>query len=324
MIENILQILSILSVPTPRHLGGCEKFVQFPAFALSSAGMFQSVPTKDVRAVEAQVQKAYLSIFADGNRAFVPETFRQITDCFHGRYEDYQPIDALYHDFEHTMQGTLCMVRLLRCREKTGAAPALTQRMFELGILAILMHDTGYLKLRGDNDGTGAKYTVTHVLRSAEFAAKLLAKKNFSAAEIKSVQNMIRCTGVDATLSNIPFQSELEKITGHALGASDLIGQMAADDYVEKLPVLFIEFQEAAKYSHEKAAAVSMFSSAEDLMKKTPGFWGNYVKKKLERDFGDVHKFMNDSQSGGANWYVDKIESNIGKLRQNLSPAAAK
>jgi len=84
-------------------------------------------------------------------------------------------------------------------------------------VLAILLHDTGYLKKRDDTDGTGAKYTVTHVHRSGEFAAQLLGERGFNATDIYAVQNMIRCTGVDATLSVIPFQSEIERVVGHAL-----------------------------------------------------------------------------------------------------------
>ena len=91
-----------------------------------------------------------------------------------GNYLDYQAIDAHYHDLEHTLQGILCMARLLRGRQAQGQEPKLTQRMFELGMLAILLHDTGYLKKRGDNEGTGAKYTLTHVDRSIQFAGELM------------------------------------------------------------------------------------------------------------------------------------------------------
>lgn len=286
--------------------------------------MFQAVATKNASAVEAEVQAAYLSIFPQGNHSFVPQVFRWVTDCFEGKYQNYLPIDARYHDFEHTMQGTLCMVRLLRCRHATGAQPLLTQRLFELGLLAILMHDTGYLKTSDDAGGTGAKYTVIHVGRSADFAAQLLSEKNFPAKEISSVQHMIRCTGVDTTLGAIPFRTDLEKIVGHALGTADLLGQMAAGDYVEKLPILYSEFQEAAEYSGEKSSSVAMFSSAADLMSKTPAFWDNYVKRKLEREFAGVYKFLNQPYPDGANWYLEKIEANIAKLRQQLSPVVAK
>src|SRR5438128_8027770 len=162
--------------------------------------MFPPVVTKDPTAVEMEVQSAYLTMFPDGDPLFVPRVFGWAIECFTGGYRDYQAVDARYHDFEHTLQGTLCLARLLRGRHAAGEQPPLTQRMFELGLLAILLHDTGYLKKRDDVDGTGAKYTITHVERSADFAGQLLKEKGFSASDIKAVQHMIRCTGVDAHL----------------------------------------------------------------------------------------------------------------------------
>ena len=250
---------------------------------------------------------------------FVPRVFGWAIECFTGGYHDYQAVDARYHDFEHTLQGTLCMARLLRARHRANAQPPIAERMFQLGIIAILMHDTGYLKRRGDIAGTGAKYTVTHVDRSADFAAALLAEKNFPPQDIKAVQNMIHCTGVDAALSVIPFQSEIEKVVGFALGTSDLLGQMAAEDYVEKLPVLYAEFAEAKQFSHDKPNFVSMFSSAADLMQKTPAFWEKYVQLKLDRDFGGLHRFLSDPYPDGPNYYLLRIEANIKKLRERLA-----
>ncbi|HKI69761.1 MAG TPA: hypothetical protein VKA67_09240, partial [Verrucomicrobiae bacterium] len=189
----------------------------------------------------------------------------------------------------------------------------------QLGLLAMLLHDTGYLKKREDIEGTGAKYTITHVTRSAEFAAELLGEKKFSAKDIASVQRMIRCTGVDALLSVIPFQSELEQITGFALGTGDLLGQMAADDYVDKLPVLYAEFAEAAAYTNNKNHFVATFASALDLMQKTPAFWENYVMVKLNRDFGGLYRFLNDPCPDGPNDYLNRIEDNMERLRQRLA-----
>src|SRR5271167_4193096 len=174
-------------------------------------GMNRTVSTKDPTAVAKEVQASYLAMFPQGNRLFVPGAFGWAAECFTGRYADYQAVDTDYHDFEHTLQGTLCMVRILHGRQKADATPPVTQRIFELGLFAILLHDTGYLKQRGDIEGTGAKYTATHVNRSTDFAARLLGDKGYGPDDIKSVQNMIRCTGVDAALSVIPFQDEQEK-----------------------------------------------------------------------------------------------------------------
>src|SRR5882762_1291992 len=157
--------------------------------------MYPPVVTKDPTAVEAEAQAAFLKFFPNGDRLFVPRVFGWAIEAFTGNYRDYQAVDAHYHDFEHTLQGTLCFVRLLRGRHFAGAQPTMTPRVFQLGLAAILLHDTGYLKKRDDTGGTGAKYTVTHVERSAEFARELLGEKGFNAAEIKAVQNMILCTG---------------------------------------------------------------------------------------------------------------------------------
>jgi hypothetical protein len=281
--------------------------------------MYANVVTRDPTAVEVEVQSAYLAMFPGGNTLFVPQIFGWVIDCFTGRYGNYLPIDALYHDFEHTLQGTLCMARILQGRQRANAQPPLTQRMFELGMLAILLHDTGYLKKKEDISGTGAKYTAVHVRRSAEFADVMLKEKGFKPNEILAIQNMIRCTGINAALDKIPFQNELEKIVGFALGAADLLGQMAADDYVDKLPVLFDEFAEAARFEAGKGTAVWLFSSVEDLKRKTPGFWDNYVRMKLNEDFVGLYLFLNDPYPSGRNYYVDRIEANIQRLRHELA-----
>jgi hypothetical protein len=286
--------------------------------------MYPTVVTKDPTAVEREVQSTYLAIFPKGDSKFVSQAFDWAKDCFTGRYKDYQAVDARYHDFEHTLQGTLCMARLLRGRHSVKAQPQVTQRMFHLGLLAILLHDTGYLKKRDDTSGTGAKYTVTHVDRSAAFAAVLLKEKGFSLEDIQTVQNMIHCTGVDAALSVIPFQNEMEKIVGHALGTADLLGQMAAADYVEKLPVLYGEFAEAAQFSKDKTHFISMFSSVADLMNKTPTFWEKYVQVKLSRDFGGLFRFLNDPYPDGPNEYLQRVEANMQRLHSVLAAGARK
>jgi hypothetical protein len=258
-------------------------------------------------------------MFPRGDRFFVLRAFGWAIDCFTGRHRDYQAIDALYHDFEHTLQGTLCMARLLAGRHRAHARPVLSRRMFELGLLAILLHDTGYLKRRDDRGGTGAKYTLTHVARSTEFAEELMAEKGYCWEEIHSVQHMIRCTGVNVDLAAIPFQSTRERIVGYALGTSDLLGQMAASDYVEKLPILYSEFVEAAEYSEGGMPPGGGFSSADDLMSKSPLFWEKYVRVKIERDFGALYRFLEEPYPGGPNEYIRRIEANVERLRHRFA-----
>lgn len=285
--------------------------------------MFPEVDTKDASAVLREVEAIYSSMFPNGNRSFVSMAFGWALDSFGGKYADYQPIDARYHDLEHTMQGTLCFARLLQGYQRTQAEPKLSEEMVQLGFLAILLHDTGYLKTRDDNEGTGAKYTLIHVNRSCEFAAKLLGEKGYSRPQINAVQNMIRCTGVNVDLAKIPFASEAERVLGYSLGTADLLGQMAAEDYIDKLGILFAEFEESARYNHGKFSGAGAFASVEDLRTKTPVFWEKYVLPKITSDFRGLYRFLGRPVAQGENFYVQRIRQNLERLQRELQSAAA-
>jgi hypothetical protein len=282
--------------------------------------MLESVNTRDPLWVQSELQAAYAEMFPQGDREFIPKIFGWAASWFSGTYRDYLAIDAHYHDLEHTMQGILCMGQLLCRRHRQPSEPRTTPRMMELGLLAMLTHDTGYLKKRGDTEGTGAKYTLIHVDRSIAFAGELMLGHGFPAQEILAVQNMVRCTGVNVKLESVQFQNPLERTVGFALGTSDLLGQMAAADYVDKLPTLYTEFAEAARASSDgRMKAGGFFSSAEDLMQKTPLFWENYVWNKINRDFLGLYRFLNDPYPDGPNDYIDRIKSNIARLRHELA-----
>lgn len=274
--------------------------------------MFPVADTKSPAAVQAAVASMHGEMFSRGERDFVAKVFGWAVDAFEGRYRDYQPIDALYHDLEHTLQGTLCYAQILKGRQSSGTTPVVPQRMFELGLLAILLHDTGYLKVRGDNEGTGAKYTLIHVSRSANFAQQLLTEKGFSSEDAGIVMRMIRCTGVNVKIDAIPFQGEVERTIGFCIGTADLLGQMAATDYVDKLPILFDEFAESARYSGTK----TMFESAEHLLKMTPMFWEKYVRPKIEKDFQSNFRFLSEPYPDGPNAYLAAIEANIERSKR--------
>lgn len=285
--------------------------------------MLLRADTHDPMAVAAQVRADYLALFPGSDRQTIPRIFSWAIDCFTGRDPDFLAIDARYHDFEHTLQGTLCLTSLLRGRAAAGTLPAVDRETFELCILAILLHDTGYLKRRGDTGGTGAKYTQTHVNRSCEFAERLLISKGFGPEQVLSVKNMIRCTGMGANVTSIPFRSEAEKICGFALGTADLLGQMAAEDYVDKLPILYDEFVESGRFNGNPGAVG--FTSAEDLMRKTPGFWEKYVLPKVENDFQGLFRHLAAAPGAPGNGdspYLVRIQANMERLRRRITLAA--
>ncbi len=282
--------------------------------------MYPSFDTSNPTIVQRHVESIFKELFPDAkNAAIIPDTFQWSNDYFSGQIENYLPIDLRYHNYEHTLQVASCMMYLLKGRNSVNAEPKLTETMFKLGLLAVLMHDTGYLKTKDDIQGTGAKYTLVHVDRSCIFAEKNLNMRGYSKSEIKSVQNMIRCTGVNVDIDKISFQSEIEKILGQILGTSDLLGQMSAENYTKKLPFLYLEFEESFRFSKKFTEVAKVYKNADDLMQNTHKFWARYVKRKIDNDFEKVYRFLNDPYPDGPNEYIENIEANINYLKRKYS-----
>ena len=277
--------------------------------------MFISVDTKDPAAVCREAQQVYISLFGSDERAFIAYAFDWFLQAFEGSYRDYQAVDMAYHDREHTMQGALCYVRLMHCRYQARVEPVVPRHMFELGLIAILLHDSGYLKRNEDTAGTGAKYTLEHVDRSCVFAQELLSDKGYSDDDIVKVQHMIRCTGLYVVFDSIRFETSLEKLIGLSIATADLLGQMSAASYVERLSDLFKEFKECWEYSGEQAESLH-YGSVDQLLKQTPEFWEGYVKNKIDSECMGLYRFLNQPYPDGPNDYILRIEANIDRVRE--------
>lgn len=314
---------------------GNERAVQRVAGADSGKDVQRSIPllylgtvmpvnisTRDPHAVAAVVQAAYREMFPDGDPLFVSRVFGWAVQAFRGEVPGYQPADTEYHDLEHTLRETLCFARLLLNRHRSGAQPRLTRRHFELGLVAVLFHDAGYLKRSDDLEGTGAKYTLVHVHRSAEFARSFLQARDYPEADIQTVQTMILCTGLDADPDRLPFADEAERAVGCALGTADLLAQMAAEDYLEKLPALYTEFAEAAAYAQDPHSYVAAYRSPEDLLRRTPVFWESWARPRLERQLRGFYRFLSDPYPAGRNEYLERIEAHMTQLRRRFGPPA--
>jgi len=120
-------------------------------------------------------------------------------------------------------------------------------------------------------------------------------------------------------VAKIPFEDPLQKTVGLALGTADLLGQMAAHDYVERLPALYEEFTEAASYEGSLPNPGNVFSSAEELILKTPLFWKHYVWPKINQNYEGMYRFLNNPYPDGPNYYLKRIEANLEKCASGKS-----
>ena len=260
---------------------------------------------------------------APGQDAFIADLTSVVDRLFAGRFWHYQPIDLKYHDFLHTLQATWTYLDLAEAAlEGDALTPAVSPREAELGFAAILLHDSGYLKARGDDEGTGAKYTHSHVLRSCALAASLLPAFGCTSQEIEDVLGAIRCTGLNGNPAASRFNGDHARTIACMVATADYVGQMAAPEYPAKLPYLFTEFSEADDYAGVPPEK-RVFSSVTQLLSATSGFWGRFVLPKLENDFAGVHRLLRRPTREGRNLYFEAIEQNLAIIAERVAARSA-
>jgi hypothetical protein len=221
-------------------------------------------------------------IYRNFNFKEFEKVFGDVLNLFHGSYPGYHCCNTVYHDLSHTLDCLLVTAKLIHGAGLNGIVFA--RRDVNLGLISALMHDTGYIQAEEDDQGTGAKYTISHIQRSIEFMEQYFHKHGFPAEYASIGSDVLRCTGLDVNIAGIKFESREHEILGKILGTADLIGQMASENYVEKLPFLYDEFKEGG---------VPGYRDRFDLLQKTPAFW-ELVKKRLDLELGQVHRYLWD------------------------------
>lgn len=238
--------------------------------------------------------------------------YQDIVRLFNGEYPGYRASNTKYHNLEHTIMVTLATARLIHGSIQGGFQ--FKPDNILLGILAALFHDSGLIQTKQDKKGTGAKYTIGHEKRSVNFMKKNLVKNGFSQQQIDDCAQLIKCTNLEIEVADIFFRSEEIGNLGKIVGSADLLAQMADRHYLEKLILLFKEFEEAG---------IPGFDSEEELLEKTEGFYKNVTRKRLIQDFDNISSNM--ANHFKSRWHIDcdlyakSIENNIKYLRSIVS-----
>lgn len=263
--------------------------------------------------ISSRVADIHRAVFPGIDTTYIGRRFRNVADMFEGRYPGYLPMDTAYHDLEHTMQATYCLFQLLLGWHRHGNIPALSAGHYNIALIAILLHDIGYLKEVHDTEGSGAKYTHIHEQRGCRHAREYLTRRNWPEEAIQTVERLISCTGPRSDLALVRFESPEERVLGQAVCTADFIGQMSDPRYVEKLPALYREFQENYDFQ-DIPYDERPFQSYEDMLEKTPGFWETFVHWKMEEQCGNVWHCFEDPDTG-RNPYREAVLSNIARIR---------
>jgi hypothetical protein len=311
--------LRVACAPSPSRLAGDSAIYISGRLALAGGSMsLRTINVPDKRLTIAAVRKMLDTSFERMFPGTIPtlgrQALRDVESMFEGRYLDYQANDTPYHNLAHTLRVLVCFNDIMEGRHNAGIEPHLTARQHELAAIAVMFHDTGYLKLRADRTGTGAKYTFTHVLRSCACASSHLPALGISLAELDSVLAMIRCTAFTQGSRHFQFQEPIEGIAGCAVATADYLAQMAAPDYPESLEKLFAEIEESDNYAQVPPRQRRYRTHAE-LVADTPAFWQSFVLPRLERELLGVYRFLATPYPDGRNPYIDAVEANIEKIK---------
>jgi len=232
---------------------------------------------------EAVLEEAFVIldlISPDFNVIPVDSAFKATVDLFNGKYPGYRACNTEYHDLRHTIDTFLAMIRLIH-----GAVPdgeAFTDRQILIGLITALLHDVGYIQEDHDTEGTGSKYTSSHVRRSMDFLERHGSEFGLSYEEIVEGRAMILCTDLAVDISTIEFTTAKGALLGKMLGSADLLAQMADRTYLEKLLFLYYEFKEAG---------IGNYESEMDLLRKTLAFY-DFIALRFKTGFDSVDRFM--------------------------------
>jgi len=240
------------------------------------------------------------------DQSLVKSVYNDVISLFRGDYPGYSAIKTLYHDMPHTLDVFLCAVRLMHGVSLSGTR--LSDDEITLIMFAALMHDIGYSLLDGEEGGTGAQYTRTHVKRGIAFMKKYIADRNLPSGYAAVLEPIMSGTDPAMQFSGIEFPDERAHLLGQIVVTADLTGQMADRTYLEKLLFLYLEFKEAHFGNYQ-----NMF----DLLKQTNTFYG-ITREKLDGTLGGMYRNLSlhfkDVMGVENNYYLESIWKNLAYL----------
>ena len=259
--------------------------------------------------IYAEVRNIVKSIDDDFDLTFIDKVFQDILLLFQGKYPGFQASKTKYHDLSHTCWVVLALVRLVHGHALDGRS--FSCRVIGLGILTAFFHDVGLIQKDEETGGTGAKFTIGHEERSVAILLDYLTENGQHLHDFEEIEQIIQCTGLSKAPGDIYFESEEVKLMGFMLGSADLLAQMAERTYLEKLPLLFEEFQEGQ---------VPGFDSSFDLFKKTESFYRDVVLNRLHNDMDGVSESMKmhfkSRWNLDRNLYEEAINNQIAYLKK--------
>ena len=271
------------------------------------------IDTTDPVAVNAEINKIFLELYWPDTTTRIDYAFRDVALLYSGSFPGYHCCDTAYHDIQHVLDVTLAMARLMQGYERARiVAASLQARLFILGIVTALFHDSGYVRRLDDVEhSNGGELTLTHVSRGASFLRSYLPQIGMGdLADVAAA--LIHFTGYEIPVSQIEVPSLRHRLLGSLLGTADIIAQMSDRCYLEKCrDRLYPEFLAGgvARKRLPEGGEQVIFESGADLVMRTPQFFQGAMRR-LDDDLGRGYRYAEHS-FGGQDLYLKEINKNV-------------
>jgi hypothetical protein len=282
-----------------------------------------TVQVSDPVAVRNAVWRLFAETFPGAPFDKLWLAFYDFERLFTGRYPGYLGCDTTYHDMQHTLDMTLALARLVAGYERSvDRSERLGAERAQMAIITSLFHDSGYIRHeeRDTDFINGAEFTMYHVTRSADFLRRYLP--DLGLARDAAIASMIvHFTGYEVDLDEIELDDPRDVICGHLLGTADMIAQMADRCYLEKCrDRLYKEFVlgGVAVENSNPGEYMVRYKSGEDLLSKTPLFYQQVMRDRLNSKFNRAYRYV-EALYDGQNPYIEAIRNNITHLVRIIS-----
>ena len=270
------------------------------------------VQTTDPDDVRAEVGRIFQSLYPQRTDAAISQAIGDAAKLFRGEYPGYGACDTAYHDLQHTLDVSLAMARIMAGYVRQTQGPVIDADLFAFGVMAALFHDAGYIRRDSDRrHGNGAEYTKIHVSRGGRFLRDYLRKIGMGRFA-QAAAPTLHFTGYEQAAERIRVPDPIFRLLGNMLGSADIIAQMSDRCYLEKCyERLYPEFvlggvdRTVESDGNERI----VFSSARDLLLRTPQFYLNAMKR-LHKQLDAMLRFAAE-RSQQRNLYVEEAEKNV-------------
>lgn len=223
---------------------------------------------------------------------------KDVEALYRGEWPSWQACQVPYHTIDHVYGVLLVALQIFvgDCQRRQLQCMNMETSRIKVLTAAALFHDSGYLKSCDDlHQGLGGQYTFEHVERSQRLAQRYLVDRpGWAVDQCQAVQALIGATKiVDGNDELIIPAARFEGLCD-MLASADLLAQVADDHYLEKLPSLYVEFEEAYDWKGReqlRQRGFVVFDSYEKLLAGSGCFIRGQVLPRLKA-MGDQEQVL--------------------------------